>query len=41
MQSENAELIEALERERKRGEEMEAKVREADFIKMEYIARVE
>ena len=30
-----------MDRERKRIEEMEARVREADIIKMEYVARVE
>ena len=34
-------MAEAMDRERKRIEEMEARVREADIIKMEYVARVE
>jgi hypothetical protein len=34
-------MAEAVERERKRAEEMEGRVREAEIIKMEYVARVE
>ena len=34
-------MAEALDRERKRAEEMEGRVREAEIIKMEYVARVE
>ena len=34
-------MAEALVRERKRAEEMEGRVREAEIIKMEYVARVE
>ena len=34
-------MAEALDRERKRAEEMEGRVREAEIIKMEYVTRVE
>lgn len=34
-------MAEALNRERKRAEEMEGRVREAEIIKMDYVARVE
>ena len=34
-------MTEALDRERNRAEEMEGRVREAEIIKMEYVARVE
>ena len=34
-------MAEALDRERKRAEEMEGRVREAEIIKMDYVARVE
>jgi hypothetical protein len=37
----NEEMAEALDRERKRADEMEGRVREADIIEMEYVARVE
>ena len=34
-------MAEALDRERKRAEEMEGRNREAEIIKMDYVARVE
>jgi hypothetical protein len=37
----NEEMAEALDSERNRIEEMEGRVREAEIIKMEYVARVE
>ena len=37
----NEDIAEALDRERKRAEEMEGRIREAEIIKMEYVARVE